>query len=143
MSTLSRSHFTGWPLAVIKKPAMFSIGPVGPCSPGIHFGYTTVNGPAVTGITSVACRILRGASVRSTLKVIGAACAPATELANTAANAAPAYFIEKPFIVPPSPCTAIEQPEQFIPHEVICSLTKCGNRPRLPSIRLVAERQAD
>src|ERR1700684_2317345 len=49
------------------------MGPVGPCSPGIHLGYSNVRGPGFTGMNSVACRMRRGASVRSTASVIGEA----------------------------------------------------------------------
>jgi hypothetical protein len=66
------------------NPAMSSIGPVGPCSPGIHFGYTSVSGPGVTGIVSVAWIIFRGASVKSTLSPISCAgdtCAVAVPVA--------------------------------------------------------------
>jgi hypothetical protein len=38
MSILSRSHATGFPPAESLSPARLSIGPVGPCSPGSHFG---------------------------------------------------------------------------------------------------------
>ena len=37
-SARSRRHFRVWPLAVNFSPARSCIGPVGPCSPGIHFG---------------------------------------------------------------------------------------------------------
>src|SRR5438094_1097078 len=42
------------------------MGPVGPCSPGIHCGYSRVMGPALAGIVICAWKRRRGASVAST-----------------------------------------------------------------------------
>ncbi len=50
MFTSSRFHGIAFPAAVMVKPTMFRIGPVGPCSPGIHSGYRSVMGPAVAGM---------------------------------------------------------------------------------------------
>jgi autotransporter translocation and assembly factor TamB len=50
---------------------------------------------------SVAWRILRGASVRSTLNVIGAVCAIAAALPIVMEIAALAHFIQRLLIVPP------------------------------------------
>src|SRR5579862_3777507 len=50
---------------------MFASGPVGPCSPGIHFGYTKVNGPDLTGIVICAYISPRHVSRASSTSVIG------------------------------------------------------------------------
>ncbi len=63
--TSSRFQANFPPLAVNVSPVKLSIGPVGPCSPGIHSGYTRVIGPDSTGIESSARSIFRGASLRS------------------------------------------------------------------------------
>src|SRR5215472_14534856 len=42
------------------------MGPVGRWLPGIHFGYTRVTEPDATGMVTLECRMLRGASVAST-----------------------------------------------------------------------------
>src|SRR5579875_2682280 len=77
MFTSSRCQAKTCPFAVNVKPARLSTGPVGPCSPGIHCGYTRVSGPGSTGIVNSACRILRAASVKSTVSAIGrVVCAP-------------------------------------------------------------------
>lgn len=63
--TSSRRQGMLWPFAENSRPAKLSMGPVGPCSPGIHSGYTNVISPGCTGISSCARSILRGASVIS------------------------------------------------------------------------------
>src|SRR5438270_14051332 len=73
MSPRSGRHVRRCPLAVKTSPVKSTTGPVGPCSPGIHLGYTSVTGPAVTGISSWACSIFCGAWVASTMILMGAA----------------------------------------------------------------------
>src|ERR1700704_4359326 len=60
ISTSSLRQGIDLPPAVSLSPARSVIGPVGPCSPGIHFGYISVSGPGGAGIESRACRILGG-----------------------------------------------------------------------------------
>src|SRR5690348_2908470 len=49
---LSLSRFQGIVLlpAWILRPTRLAMGPVGPCSPGIHSGYSSVKGPGVAGM---------------------------------------------------------------------------------------------
>src|SRR6185437_1451589 len=54
-------------------PVRSVIGPVGPCSPGIHLGETRLTAPAATGISNCACRIFSGACVASTISLMGCA----------------------------------------------------------------------
>src|SRR5262245_57399116 len=49
------------------------MGPVGPCSPGIHFGYASRSVPGVTCMVILACINRREPSGASTLSSIGAA----------------------------------------------------------------------
>jgi len=53
-STSSRFHATALPPAVVFSPACSLIGPIGPCVPGIHFGYCRVSGPGFAGMTTLA-----------------------------------------------------------------------------------------
>src|ERR1700722_18028340 len=71
MSTLSRTQGIVGPLALITMPAKSLMGPEASCSPGIHLAYTRSRSPGCTGMTRSACNILRGASVASTVMVIG------------------------------------------------------------------------
>ena len=75
---------------------MFWIGPVGPCSPGIHLGNASATSPARTRISSCTKVIRRAACVSSTTKVItgSAAFCPraATAATSIAANASSKYF---------------------------------------------------
>ena len=43
MSMASRRQSSGAPSAEMRNAARSLSGPLGPCSPGIHFGYTSVN----------------------------------------------------------------------------------------------------
>jgi len=63
---------TVFPAALNFNPARSVIGPVGPCSPVSTSDKNKVNGPGLTGITSRACRILRGASLASSEIAIAA-----------------------------------------------------------------------
>ena len=82
ISTSSRRHGMSLPLARMKTPVRLSIGPVGRWSPGIHCGYSSVSAPAETGMVSCACRMWRGASVRSTCSTMGVVgCAAASSCA--------------------------------------------------------------
>ena len=49
---LSLSRFQGmvWPAAWILRPTRLAMGPVGPCSPGIHSGYSSVMAPGLAGM---------------------------------------------------------------------------------------------
>src|SRR6185437_16722590 len=58
------------PAALIFRPVKSVIGPVGPCSPGIHLGYTSVSGPGLAGMCSVACRMRWLMSRASTLRTV-------------------------------------------------------------------------
>src|SRR5579883_2914189 len=53
MSTRSRCHSSARPPADTLISEMSPTGPDGPCSPGVHFGYTKVNGPGCDGIRIV------------------------------------------------------------------------------------------
>src|SRR5271155_4739914 len=70
MFTASRDHATDFPPAAIFKPTKSTTGPVGPCSPGIHSGYSSVIGPGLAGMVMDACKMWRGASVISTRSFI-------------------------------------------------------------------------
>src|SRR5882724_11876252 len=84
MLTESRRHAISFPDAETLTPARSAIGPVGPCSPGSHFGYRSVTGPGATGIVSFAWKIFRGASEASTKIEIGCGAAPGEAKAGTA-----------------------------------------------------------
>ncbi len=56
---------------------MVSSGPVGPCSPGIHLGNTSVKGPGRTLSVRSVCTCLRVISRASTRTVSSVACAAA------------------------------------------------------------------
>src|SRR5260370_10298412 len=71
ISTRSRRHVSRCPLAENCSPVRSTMGPVGPCSPGIHLGKTRVSDPGATGICSVACKIFSGACDASTCSLIG------------------------------------------------------------------------
>src|ERR1043166_7744202 len=66
ISTSSRRHGMDFPPALSFRPTTSSIGPVGVCSPGIHLGKNSVNGPGLTGIFRVERRMFLEASVAST-----------------------------------------------------------------------------
>src|ERR1041385_3018933 len=71
ISSRSRRQDNLFPLAKNIRPVKSVIGPVGPCSPGIHLGNTSFTSPAATGISICACRICSGAWVASTVSLIG------------------------------------------------------------------------
>src|SRR5512135_2716121 len=79
MSRKSRDQGMVDPPAEIFRPAICVIGPVGPCSPGIHFGYQSVSGPGCAGMTMCEWRMRRGASVALMVMRIGAAEAATAE----------------------------------------------------------------
>ncbi len=74
MSTSSRRHGIDLPATRVSRPARLAIEPTGPCVPGIHFGKKSVAAPGLTGISSLAWQIPRGASEASTCRRIGADC---------------------------------------------------------------------
>src|SRR6202162_6682833 len=71
----SRFQVSVSPPDLITRPTMVSMGPEGMCSPGIHFGNTSVTGPPLTLSDSSVCTRLRVMSRASTRNVRSAALA--------------------------------------------------------------------
>jgi len=85
----SRCQASGVPLARITSPIIVSSGPVGPCSPGIHFGNASVSGPApLTASVRSVCTCLALRSRASTRSVRSAARAAPHASSSTASSMA-------------------------------------------------------
>src|SRR5690242_17962230 len=73
ISSRSRRQLSSLPFALNLRPVRSTSGPLGMCSPGIHFGYNRSIVPGAAGITRWVWKILRGASLASTaIVVVGA-----------------------------------------------------------------------
>src|ERR1035437_9230950 len=87
MLSLSRLQGTVLPPAWILRPTRLAMGPVGPCSPGIHSGYMSVMAPGLAGMDICTWKRRRAASVASTFSLTGVCACSGKETSERRATA--------------------------------------------------------
>src|SRR5256884_953571 len=122
MSRGSRRQGSGASFARIVSAMMDSSGPLGPCSPGIHFGNTSVSGPCCTASVRSVCTRLRATSRASTRTLRSAACPTALASMRAATSA------------PLNPAAPIIRASRRIPRVRDCRLNGSAGQRVVPSL---------